>query len=152
MKRYIVLLLTSVLVLSVAQVAFSRPFSFSPQSYSFKDLDIVKVLKLTDEQIDKIKALREEYYKKMQDIRIKIQDGMFSLQQLRLQKQVDQSLINDKKKEINDLAKQLSDLYKEYWGKLKTILTSEQLSKLSRSFGPDYWGRRFNYRFWCPRW
>lgn len=153
MKKYIVLVITAALVLGIVGVAFSKPYPFVPQPYSFKDVDIVKLLNLTDDQINKIKALREEYYNKIQDTRKKLQDAMFSLEQLRLDKQVDQSLVDNKKKEINDLAKQLSDIYDEYWVKLKSILTPEQLSKLSRrAFGPNFWGKGFNYRFWWPCW
>jgi Spy/CpxP family protein refolding chaperone len=152
LKRYVILALTAVFVLSMIGTAFSRPFSGGPQLL-YSSINIVKLLNLTDEQIGKIKALREEYYNKIQEARKKVQDAVFSLEQLMLDKNADQSLINDKKKEINDLAKQLSDLYKEYWDKLKAILTPEQLSKLSRrAFGPEFWGKGFNYRFWWPRW
>ncbi|MGB9681367.1 MAG: Spy/CpxP family protein refolding chaperone [bacterium] len=152
MKRSVGLALTAVLVLGIVGTAFSKPFLFNTQPL-YPKINITKLLNLTDEQIGKIKALREEYYTKIQDARKKLQDAVFSLEQLMLDKKVDQSLVNDKKKEIQDLAKQLSDLYNEYWDKLKAILTPEQLSKLShRAFGPEFWGRGFRYRFWWPKW
>ena len=150
MKRFIALALTLALILGIVQVASARPLYFKRAPFGFEPYrvgivktpfwgqNLIKYLDLTDEQINKIKELRDKYYKKLKELWSKLQDAVFSLRQLQLEKQPDKTQIDKTKDEINNLRKEINKVMGEYWKEFKEILTKEQLSKLT----PPYRVRR----------
>jgi len=166
MRRAIVLILSLALLLGMVQVAFAKPlpskripvivgpFRFDIVRTPEWEQNLIKYLDLTDEQINKIKELRDKYYGKLKDLRDKLQDAVFSLRQLQLQRQPDKTQIEEKRKEISNIRKEINDTLKEYWKEFKEILTKEQLSKLTqRRITPPFRVRRTPWK-WDPffRW
>lgn len=160
MRRAIVLFLSLALLLGVAQVAFARPlpsrripiivgpFRFDIVGAPAWEQNLIKYLNLTDEQINKIRELRDKYYGKLKDLWNKLQDAVFSLRQLQFQRQPDKSQIEEKRKEISNIRKEINDALKEYWNEFKGILTKEQLSKLTeRRITPPFRVKRTPWRY-----
>lgn len=163
MKRFLSLAIAIALVLGMTQVAFARPIYLKvapykiPYRYEFRTplspgQNLIKLLDLTEEQIGKIKELREKYYNKLKELWNKLQDVVFSLRQLQFQKQPDTSLIDKKREEINNIRKEIRGVLDEYWKEFKSILTKDQLSKLNKTL-PPFRPRRAPWGF-CPffRW
>lgn len=159
MKKVLSLVIAVSLILGVAQVAFARPLYVDPYrtrapfrymmvNSLFWGQNWTRLLNLTDEQIEKVKALREKYYNKLKDLWSKLQDTVFSLRQLQLQRQPDKSQISAKNEEINSIRKEIRNVLDEYWKELKSILTEKQLSKLDKvRITPPFKVKRMP---WCP--
>jgi len=101
----------------------------------------VDALQLTDEQIANLQELQKAMYDRTKDLRIQLQDVMFELRQLRLQKNPDQSAINSKTEQLNSLRKQLYEIGQQNQEQLKSILTQEQLAKMTTPWGGGRRGR-----------
>lgn len=101
----------------------------------------VDALQLTDEQIAKLQQLEKAMYDKTRDLRIQLQDRMFELRQLRLQKNPDQSAIDSKMEQVNNLRKQIYEIGQQNQEQMKSILTQEQLSKMTTPWGGGRRGR-----------
>lgn len=104
-------------------------------------LNPVDALQLTDEQIAKLQELQKTTYAKTRDLRIQLQDLMFELRQLRLQRNPDQSAINSKLEQVNNLRKQLYEIGQQNQEQMKSILTQEQLAKMTTPWGGGRRGR-----------
>jgi len=102
----------------------------------------VDALQLTDEQIAKLQELQKATYDKTKGLRIQLQDLMFELRQLRLQRNPDQSAINSKTEQLNNLRKQLYEIGQQNREQMKSILTQEQLAKMTAPRGGGGRGRR----------
>jgi Spy/CpxP family protein refolding chaperone len=150
MRKLVALALTLVLILGIVQVASARPLYFKKAPFGlgpygsdigktpFWGQNLIKYLNLTDEQINKIKEVRDKYYKKLKELWSRLQDAVFSLRQLQFEKQPDKAQIDKTKDEIDNLRKEISKTMDEYWKEIKEILTKEQLAKLT----PPYRVRR----------
>ncbi|MEW6228372.1 MAG: Spy/CpxP family protein refolding chaperone [Bacillota bacterium] len=101
----------------------------------------VDALQLTDEQIAKLQELQKAAYDKTRDLRIQLQDLMFELRLLRLQRNPDQSAINSKTEQLNNLRKQLYEIGQQNQEQMKSILTQEQLEKMTAPRGGGGRGR-----------
>lgn len=166
MKKVLSLVIATILVLGITQVAFAKPlyvkpyypktlFRYKVVTPPFWGQNLIKLLNLTDEQIEKVKELREKYYNKSKELQSKLQDAMFSLRQLQLQRQPDKSQIESKKDEINSIKKEIRNVLNEYWKEFKSILTKEQLSKLDKArITLSFRARRapWGYRYPFFRW
>ncbi|MGC8970781.1 MAG: Spy/CpxP family protein refolding chaperone [bacterium] len=159
MKRVLALVLSLALLLGTVQVAFTKPlpsrripiiagpFRCDIVEISPWGQNLIKYLNLTDEQINKIKELRDRYYGKLKDLWNKLQDAVFSLRQLQFQRQPDKTQIEEKRKEISNIRKEINNTLKDYWNEFKGILTKEQLSKLTeRKFTPPFRIKRTPWR------
>lgn len=142
MKRIVALALILALSLGIVQVASARtlparkgvplvkPFGIGALEFPPLGQNLIKYLDLTDEQINKIKELRSKYYEQLKDLYTKLQDEIFLLRQLQLERQPDKTQIDKKREEINNIRKEINKVLNEYWKEFKEILTKEQLSKL----------------------
>jgi len=101
-------------------------------------------LQLTDEQIAKLQELEKATYDKTKALRSQLQDLMFELRLLRLQREPDNSSISSKMEQVNNLRKQLSEILQQGREQMKSVLTKEQLEKLTTRWAGGRHG-------WC-RW
>ena len=95
----------------------------------------VKALNLTDDQINKMREIEKNTYQQTRDLRIKLQDKMYELSQLQMQKNPDKAQIDAKIKEINELRSKLSDIHQQSREKWQSLLTQEQLAQLAKTRG-----------------
>ena len=102
----------------------------------------VKALDLTDEQLAQLKEIEKTTYEKTRELKNKLQDLLFEIRQLSLTKNPDEAAIKAKTDEAKKLRKQLYELQKDRWKKIKSILTKEQLEKLTVPRGSRMPGRR----------
>lgn len=103
-------------------------------------------LQLNDQQIAKIQSIQKDNYEKMKALRDQLQDLMFSLQQMRFQKTIDQSAWADKLQQVAKLREQMVTQQQQAWKQIQSVLTKEQLDKLNslrpgRNYGPGRGGR-----------
>ncbi|MDN5347857.1 MAG: hypothetical protein PWP65_1421 [Clostridia bacterium] len=141
-KKLLLLTLTLVLVLGAVHVAWAAPWGFG-RFGGVNGTSPVQELGLTDQQVTQIQDLQQKMYEKTRDLRIKLMDAMFSLRQLRWQKDPDQAAIDAKIKEINDLRAQLQQATQEFRQQMDSVLTPEQKSKIEsrRGFGGPRGGK-----------
>lgn len=123
-KKFFVMGLLIVFILGIATFAYAFPKMGTGNLQGLKSLD------LTDEQIKKIVDIRTQYFEKMQTLRNDMAKLNFELKNLYLQKNPDQKLIDEKVSKINELRNKMLSLKQEEFEKIKGVLTSEQLSKL----------------------
>ncbi len=90
----------------------------------------VEVLNLTDQQLTKMRAVNQNSYEQIRELRIKLMDSRHELVQLRLQKQPDQSAVDAKIKEINDVREKLHTISQQGRQECQSLLTKEQQAKL----------------------
>lgn len=155
MKKIVALVLVLALSLGIVGIASARAFKaplakpYCPEvwGYPFLTQNMIKYLDLTDEQINKIKELRTKYYEKLKDLYAKLQDAVFSLRQLQLERQPDWTQIEKKREEIYNIRKEIRETLDKYWKEFKEILTKEQLSKLSKRFMPPYRVKRMPWDY-----
>jgi cell shape-determining protein MreC len=144
MKRYGAILISLAILVGITQVAFSSPLwvipssnptpwplYVSPVTYFSQGIDITRfgTLNLTPAQIEKIKALQNEYTSKIQSLYREIQD---------LVSRTNISLSN-KTSDISGLNGELLTYYTDYAQQLAKILSPQQLLNLSkREYWPGY--------------
>jgi len=153
-KKVLILAIAISLVLGMVQLALAAPaylkapYGKVPYRYGignpmFRGQNLIRLLDLTDEQIGKIKELRERYYNRLKELWNKLQDALFSLKQLQLEKEPDKSLLDKQREEIKERRKELRSVFNEYWKEFKSILTNEQISRLNKMrTAPPYRYRR----------
>ncbi|MGC9064079.1 MAG: hypothetical protein ACP5JL_05315 [bacterium] len=144
MKRYGAILLSLAIITSISQVAFSSPLwvipssnptpwplYVSPVTYFSQGIDITKLgtLNLTPMQVEKIRALQNEYTGKIQSIFKEIQD-LVACTNISL---------SNKTSDIGGLNDELLTYYTDYAQQLAKILSPQQLLNLSkREYWPGY--------------
>jgi len=96
-------------------------------------------LDLTDEQRDKIAALREENRRKNWDNMGKVRAEQFKLRQMYGADNVDPQAFAEQQKRVDDLRREMLVSRLETHKQVLTVLTPEQRKQL-RSFGP-WWAR-----------
>jgi Spy/CpxP family protein refolding chaperone len=93
------------------------------------DGNILSKLNLTEEQTEKVRALRESFQKDITPLRIQIFEKKAELRLLWMQTESDAAKIKAKEKEIHDLMWQIREKATDFRLALRSVLTSEQLSK-----------------------
>jgi len=92
-------------------------------------------LNLTPEQIQKMQALREAYWKEIMPMQNELLSKRLELRGLWLQPNPDQDKILAKQKEINALREKLQEKATKHRLEMRRILTPEQQAKLGAAFG-----------------
>lgn len=152
MKRKVMLLtLTLALVLGIAQIASAAgwgmgggrfggsPAGTPPTLSSENWTSPAASLNLSDQQSQQLKDLQKNAYEATRNLRTKLQDAMFELRQLGLEKNPDKAAVDAKIQEINDLRTQMYQSRQQNWQNSQNILTPEQQAQLNNMRGP---GRR----------
>lgn len=93
--------------------------------------DLLARLKLSEEQIAKIEALRDSLVEKVAPLRSSLFEIKGELKDLWIQGKPDEGKIREKQKEVRSLRDQIKDRIKNYSLELKKLLTPEQDSQLA---------------------
>ncbi len=115
-------------------------------------------LNLTDEQEEKITALREAHLQEMADLRNDLAINRSELQILKLSDESDLNQINEKLDEIGQLTTEMSKKNAAHEQDILNVLTDEQKAlfrsgpygrysgygHMGKGFDYGYWGRGFN--------
>lgn len=126
------LILTMVLALGgMAWGAAGTPATQTPGNW----VNLVESLGLTDEQAQKMRDLQSEFHQKMQAQRSKLQDIMFELRQMQLERNPDMNKVQQKLQEANTLRTQMRELAAQHREQMQSILTPEQQQKW-KQLGP----------------
>ncbi|SFQ99496.1 Spy/CpxP family protein refolding chaperone [Desulfoscipio geothermicus] len=144
-KKMIVLTVTLVLVLGIAQVASAAGMGWGggPRMLDSDNwVSPVEALNLTDQQIETMQQLQKSSYEQTGDLRDKLRDLMFDLRQYQLQKDPDQAQIDAKIKQINDLRSQLYNIKAQNREQMQSQLTTEQLAEMAKMRGFGKHGAR----------
>ena len=107
-------------------------------------------LDLTDEQSEKVKALRETLKKDMAPIRQEMVKKQTEMKLLWLEDHPDEGMIKEKQEEINDLREKMGDLFIDFRLSMHEILTPEQRTqmlnrKMNRGSKRGFGKRRARY-------
>lgn len=110
-------------------------------------------LNLTDEQEEKITALRDAHLQEMADLRNDLAIKRSELQTLRLAENIDLNQINKKLDEIGQLTTEMSKKNAAHEQDVLNVLTDEQKNlfrsgSYGRQFGYGHIGKGFNYGYW----
>jgi len=118
------------LVVSVAAVATAYALQPGERPGSHKEFGLKKYLGLSDEQLAKMKALRNKFCNDTRDLRYSLAIKRLEMRKLFTDPKTDDATLLAKQKEISNLRQQLADkkaAKKIAWRK---ILTPEQIAKL----------------------
>ena len=130
MKKAFIIIV--VLVASVAVVASAYALQPDERPGSHKKFGFKKYLGLSDEQLAKMKELRNNFRNDTRDLRYNLAIKRLEMRKLFTDPKTDDATLLAKQKEISKLRQQLSDkraAKKIAWRK---ILTPEQIAKLDR--------------------
>ncbi|MGA3207896.1 MAG: Spy/CpxP family protein refolding chaperone [Syntrophales bacterium] len=122
----------AVLVASVAAVVSAYALQPGERPGSYKEFGFKKYLGLSDEQLAKMKELRNNFRNDTRDLRYNLAIKRLEMRKLFTDPKTDDTTLLAKQKEISKLRQQLSDkkaAKKIAWRK---ILTPEQIAKLDR--------------------
>ncbi|MDO7787629.1 Spy/CpxP family protein refolding chaperone [Desulforamulus aquiferis] len=138
MKKAVTIMLTLLLAFSIVQVASAEKGwgHGSKQHYSTLGEDPINNLKLTDEQINKLRDIQKKNHQETRELRIKLQDNIFELKQLKFQRNPDKSKVDTKVNEIKELKNKLSEIRQRNKTECQSVLTDEQKAKLPKNAGP----------------
>lgn len=134
-KKSMILVLTLVLVFGMVQIASAvgTGWKNGPRALSSDNwVNLADTLKLTDQQISKMKEVQQNSYKQSRDLRVKLQDTMFELKQMQLEKNPDKAKVEAKIKEVNDLRNKLYNIRQQSRQQCQSILTQEQLAQMAK--------------------
>ena len=139
-KLAVLLVVTMVLVLGVAQVAsagwgggmFGMWGGSPPQLSADNWQSPATFLGLTDEQSEQLKKIQQDTYNSTQDLRTKLQKAMFELRQMGWEKNPDQSKLDAAISEVNNLRSQMYDQAQKNRNQMTSTLTQEQLAKIGQ--------------------
>jgi Spy/CpxP family protein refolding chaperone len=128
-KTFIVI---GILIVSIAAVVSAYALQPDERPGSHKEFGFKKYLGLSDEQLAKMKELRNSFRNDTRDLRYNIAIKRLEMRKLFTDPKTDDATLLAKQKEISKLRQQLSDkkaVMKVEWRK---ILTPEQIAKLDR--------------------
>jgi Spy/CpxP family protein refolding chaperone len=122
----------AVLVVSVVAVVSAYALQPGERPGAHKEFGLKKYLDLSDEQLAKMKELRNNFRNDTRDLRYNLAIKRLEMRKLFTDPKTDDATLLAKQKEISKLRQQLSDkkaARKVAWRK---ILTPEQIAKLDR--------------------
>ena len=125
-------IITVVLVAAVAFVASAYALQAGEGPGSHKESGFKKYLNLSDEQLGKMKELRNNFRNDTRDLRYNLAIKRLEMRKLFTDPKTDDATLLAEQKEISNLRQQLSDKKAEKKLKWRKILTSEQIAKLDR--------------------
>jgi protein CpxP len=144
-RKVLLLTLALALVLGAAQVAsaagwgggwFGGPPAGGPPALNSENWSSpASALNLNDDQIKQLQELQQSRYEATRDLRLKLQDAMFELRQMSLEKNPDKAAIDAKVKEVNDLRAQMYQSGQQTWQNAQNILTPEQQAQANSMRG-----------------
>jgi len=131
-----------VLVVSMAVVTSVYALQPDEKSCSHKGFGFKKYLNLSDEQLAKMKELRNRFRNDTRDLRYSLAIKRLEMHKLFTDPKTNDATLLAKQREISNLRQQLSDKRAQKKIEWRKILTPEQIAKLDRM--PHKWhGKRW---------
>jgi len=130
MKKFIIVIAVLIVSVVVALPTYARQTDKKPGSH--KEFCFKNHLNLTDQQLAKMKELRNRFHADTRDLRYDLKIKRVEMSKLFTDPKTDDETLLAKQKEISGLRQQLSEkkaLMKIEWRK---ILTPEQIAKLDK--------------------
>ena len=131
MKKIFIVI--AVLIVSVAVVVSAYSLQPDKKPGSHKEFCFKKYLKLSDQQLAKMKELRNSFRNDTRDLRYNLAIKRLEMRKLFTDPKTDDATLLAKQEEISKLRQQLSDKKAGMKLKWRKILTSEQIAKLDLS-------------------
>ena len=128
-KTFIVI---AVLIVSAAVVASAYAFQPDKKPGSHKEFCFKKHLGLSDQQLAKMKELRNRFHADTRDLRYNLEIKRIEMRKLFTDPKTDDETLLAKQKEISELRQQLSDKKAQMKVEWRKILTPEQIAKLDK--------------------
>jgi Spy/CpxP family protein refolding chaperone len=121
-----------VLVVSAAVVGTAYAIQPGERPGSHKEFGFKKYLNLSDEQLAKMKELRNRFRDETRDLRYSLAIKRLEMRKLYTDPKTDDATLLAKQKEISKLRQQLWDKKAQKKIEWRKILTPEQIAKLDR--------------------
>ncbi len=146
-------IITVVLVAAVAFVASAYALQAGEGPGSHKESGFKKYLNLSDEQLGKMKELRNNFRNDTRDLRYNLAIKRLEMRKLFTDPKTDDATLLAKQKEISKLRQQLSDKKAAKKIAWRNILTPEQIAKLDRMPHKGHakrWAHHRHHDSQCP--
>jgi Spy/CpxP family protein refolding chaperone len=130
MKKLFIVI--AVLIVSAAVVAPTYAIQADKKPGSHKEFCFKKHLGLSDQQLAKMKELKNRFHADTRDLRYNLEIKRVEMRKLFTDSKTDDETLLAKQKEIRDLRQQLSDKKDGMKLEWRKILTPAQIAKLDR--------------------
>ena len=130
MKKASIIIIAVLVSLALAASVYAAPSGDKP-GYD-KKLGFKKYLNLSDEQLAKMKDLRNRFRNETRDLRYGLAIKRLEMRKLFTDPKTDDATLLAKQKEISKLRQQLSEKKAQMKSEWRKILTPEQIAKLDR--------------------
>lgn len=140
-RKMFIIALAALLVVGATQIVLSQGFGRRGKGFGFGrgmmgyGPGIESTSLLTEEQAQKLRAIRTEFQKEVQPLRTEIQKRSLDLRQLWRADEIDEDAILAKTKEINGLRMQLQEKAIHHRIVVRKIIPKEKWEAFSRSSG-----------------
>jgi Spy/CpxP family protein refolding chaperone len=138
MKRLFIII--AVLIVSAAFVMPTYAVQTDKKHGSHKEFCFKKHLGLSDQQLAKMKELRNRFHADTRDLRYNLEIKRVEMRKLFTDPKTDDKTLLAKQKEIRDIRQQLSEKKAQMKIEWRKILTPEQIAKLDKM--PHKWHER----------
>ncbi len=138
MKKLFIVI--TVLIVSAAVVAPTYALQADKKPGPHKEFCFKKHLGLTDQQLAKMKELKNSFHADSRDLRYNLEIKRVEMRKLFTDPKTDDETLLAKQKEIRDLRQQLSEKKAQMKIEWRKILTPEQIAKLDKM--PHKWHER----------
>ena len=146
------LMIMGVLVVSAALVVSAYAFQTDEKPGCHKKFGFKKYLNLSDEQLAKMKDLRNSFNNDTRDLRYNLAIKRLEMRKLFTDPKTDDAALFAKQKEISKIRQQLSDKKAQMKIEWRKILTPEQITKLDKMphrWHKKGWGHRHHHDGQC---
>lgn len=130
MKKIMSISLVMVLVLGLSVLVLAHGQTGRGNGYAQNDY--YNQLRLSEQQIDDLEELEDEYYDRVDDLRDNLWDKQEDLRDAYIDKDVKEERINEMHSEINKLRQELFEINQQYRLELRAMLSDRQLEEMSR--------------------
>ncbi|MGZ3592804.1 MAG: Spy/CpxP family protein refolding chaperone [Syntrophales bacterium] len=151
MKKTLLIIVVLVVSVAVAATAYALQPGEGPGSH--KEFGFKKYLGLSDEQLAKMKELRNNFRNDTRDLRYNLAIKRLEMRKLFTDPKTDDATLLAKQKEISKLRQQLSDKKAAKKIAWRNILTPEQIAKLDRMPHKGHakrWAHHRHHGSQCP--
>ncbi|GAB6100562.1 hypothetical protein JCM16358_24410 [Halanaerocella petrolearia] len=122
------------------QGSVGRGYRYDQDYYQYQ-------LNLSDDQLNQIEELRDEYYHQAEDIMDQLRDKNYELHELYFEQNASRDKVVGLQEEVNGLRNKLIKLRTNFYWKLRNVLTDDQLEQFA-DYGFGFNGTRAGY--FCP--
>ena len=127
-----IFIVTAILIVSAAFVLPIYASQTDKKAGSHKEFCFKKHLNLSDQQLVKMKELKNRFHADTRDLRYNLEIKRIEMRKLFTDPKTDDETLLAKQKEISELRQQLSDKKAQMKIEWRKILTPEQIAKLDK--------------------